>query len=105
MLQKVIKYIEENYSKDISLADAANFCGISSGYVGKLFREHTGDTTFKDYLNKFRVEKAKELILADKNIKINDIAATVGFLNTTTFIRVFKKYESITPGEYKISNI
>ena len=86
--------------KDISLSDAADQYEISQGYVGKLFREHL-QTTFKDYLNQYRVDAAKELLVQNPTMKINEIAQRVGFISAVTFNRVFKRYESVSPGEYR----
>ena len=105
MMQNIIQYIQEHYTEDIALADVAEYFGISTGYVGKLFRENMDGITFRDYLNQFRIEKAKALIVEKKEIKINEIAGMVGFLNVTTFIRVFKRYEDITPGEYRAKQL
>ncbi len=99
-LRCLLDYIHENYMKDISLSDAADQYEISQGYVGKLFREHL-QTTFKDYLNQYRVDAAKELLVQNPTMKINEIAQRVGFISAVTFNRVFKRYESVSPGEYR----
>ena len=55
---------------------------------------------FKDFLNRYRIEKAKEILRDDPSIKIVDLSAMVGFNSSNSFIRVFSKYEGITPGAY-----
>lgn len=53
-----------------------------------------------EYISRVRIEQAKKLILkGDMNIKT--IALMVGFTSDISFIRTFKKYESITPGKYR----
>ena len=53
-----------------------------------------------DYVNQIRVQKAIGL-LDTTDLKINDIAASVGFSNTNYFIQIFKKTQGVTPGQYK----
>ena len=60
--------------------------------------------SFSDYLNKVRIEKAKEF-LKRVDYKIYDIAEEVGYKNSKYFTRAFKKYEKMTPNEYKIKNM
>jgi AraC-like DNA-binding protein len=55
-----------------------------------------------DYINSVRLRKAKEL-LHDNNLTINEIAKMIGYGTAARFIRVFKKGEGITPGEYRNS--
>ena len=59
---------------------------------------------FSDYVNKVRIERAKEL-LKKVDYKIYDIAEEVGYKNSKYFIKIFKKYEKISPNEYKLKNI
>ena len=95
---KMKEYIINNYTKDISLEDIAVHFNLSRGYICSLFKNELG-RNFKEYLDDFRVEKAKELI-AKKNIKIRDLANQIGYNDTGTFIRIFKKYTGVSPGQY-----
>jgi YesN/AraC family two-component response regulator len=99
---KMISFIQNNFTKDISLMDIAEMFDLSAGYISVLFKNVTG-VNFKEYLNICRVEKAKEL-LTKKNIKVKDVAEMVGCNNINTFIRMFKKYEGLSPGEYASQN-
>lgn len=56
-----------------------------------------------NYINRTRIEAAKE-ILKNSSVRIEDVAAEVGILNANTFIRLFKKYEGVTPGAFKKAN-
>ena len=67
--------------------------------MSTLFKERTGQK-FVDYLNQIRVEKSKEL-LKNTDKKMYQIAKAVGYDNVKYFFRVFKKYEKITPEEYR----
>jgi YesN/AraC family two-component response regulator len=101
IVDKMRAFIEQYYNMDISLEDVAENLNLSSGYISTVFKNSTGEN-FKDYLNLYRVEKAK-VILKGENIKINDLAVMVGCNNVGTFIRMFKRYEGISPGEYSKS--
>lgn len=98
MSSKMINYIHENYNKDISLDNISEHLNLSQGYVSTMFKYYTGEN-FKDYLNYYRVKKAKE-ILENGNHKINEVADMVGCNHINTFIRIFKKYEGISPSQY-----
>ena len=92
-------YIEENYAKPITLEEISAFVGLSHAYLSGLFKKETG-RNFTEYLSVIRVEKAKDL-LKDSDRTVADIAARVGYIDDKYFSRVFKKYTSLTPGEYR----
>ena len=54
-----------------------------------------------EYIHIRRVERAKQILNEDENIKIKKVAEQVGCYNITTFIRMFKKVEGIAPSEYR----
>ncbi|SDD70029.1 Helix-turn-helix domain-containing protein [Paenibacillus sp. UNCCL117] len=97
-----IQYIVEHLSdKELSLNKAADYFHLSPPYLSTFFKQQTG-YNFSDYLNRLRIQRAKEL-LASENEPIQEIANQVGYNSANTFIRIFKKYESVTPGQYKES--
>jgi len=71
---------------------------ISAAYLGKLFKQETGES-FSRYLNNLRIEKAKDL-LRSTNIKANKIALEVGYSDSNYFYNIFKKYTGMYPSEY-----
>lgn len=100
----VIDYLNKYYYEDISLERIADKLKISSGYLSTHFKEKSG-INFKDYLTNVRMNKAKELLL-HTNKKLQEIAESVGYPNTTPFFRMFRKYIGMTPGEFrKMNNI
>ena len=54
-----------------------------------------------DYINRYRVNKAKAMIQSDADITISDVADKVGYGSSQTFIRIFKRYEGVTPGSLR----
>ncbi|WP_211296351.1 AraC family transcriptional regulator [Paenibacillus donghaensis] len=98
--EKVIEFVQENYSdKDLSVSLIGDQFRLTPQYVSRLFREQTRKVGLHDYINQTRVEAAKVLLL--EGTSIDETAARVGFASSHAFIRVFKKYEGITPGKYK----
>lgn len=96
---ELMNFIHENFHRDLSLTDLADHFNLSSSYVSTVFKEQTGEN-FKEYLNMYRVKKAKE-ILSVQEVKISQVASMVGFNNVNTFIRIFKKYVGLSPGQYE----
>jgi YesN/AraC family two-component response regulator len=96
---QLLNFIHLNFQKDLSLTDLAEHFNLSSSYVSTIFKEKTGEN-FKEYLNMYRIKAAKE-ILANSDVKISEVATMVGFNNVNTFIRIFKKYVGLSPGQYE----
>ncbi|MDK2798715.1 MAG: two-component system, response regulator YesN [Clostridiales bacterium] len=97
--EKILEYIDKNLNHDISINDIAEWIGFSPAYVSKVFKEHIGKN-YIDYLNGSRIEKAKQL-LKNTRLPVKEVGFRVGFNNIQTFMRTFKKYEGITPGQYR----
>lgn len=96
---KCISYIEGNYGKQISLQNAADFIGVNAAYLSKVFKNDVSKN-FVEFLNNYRVEKAKELIQM-KSYKIKEISELVGFNNYNYFFKVFKQITDVTPLEFE----
>ncbi len=98
--EKIKKYVEDNYS-DINLCvlSVADKFELSRQTVSKKFSQ-AFDVKLNDYITEVRMAKAKEL-LGTTNLSGHQIAEMVGYVDSSTFIRVFKKQYGITPGQYK----
>lgn len=103
ILDKVIKYMKEHYSENISLEKMAMKSGFSIYHFCKIFKKYY-NMNFKDYLSVIRIENAKKM-LAEPKLSIKDISASIGYTDPNYFTRVFKKYEGITPTEYRNNRI
>src|SRR5699024_9885682 len=77
IIQQVRLYIEKNYQKDIKAIDVAEAHYITPNYFSLLFKQETG-SNYSEYLNKVRINKAKELLLETSN-KVFEIAEFVGY--------------------------
>ena len=98
-VKKVIEYIHNNYYKDLNIDLIAQNLNINKCYFCCIFKRDTG-MTFSNFVNKFRVEKSKN-ILKNKKLSILDVAITVGFNNQNYYSMAFKKLTGITPSEYR----
>ncbi len=96
----IVAYINKNFKNpNLNINMIADHIGLNSAYLSREFKNQTGEGLL-NYINKFRVKKAKEL-LKEKNMSILDAAKLVGYQNSVALIRAFKKHEGITPGQYK----
>ena len=99
---KLTKYIQSEYSRDISLETISEALSISPSYIGLLFRRVAG-TSFLKYLTDTRIAEAKRLLLTT-DLTLREIGQRVGIENQNTLIRTFKKAEGITPGQFRMAN-
>lgn len=97
--QALDSYIADNYDRMIGLSDAVSALGMNIKNFYSMIKQATG-MTFVDYLNNYRIEKAKALLCLPKT-SINDAGRSVGFSSNSYFIHVFKTMTSLTPGEYR----
>ena len=99
IIEKINKYIHEHYMEDIGRNEISAEFYLTPEYLAKLYKKKTG-VNLKDYINEYRIEKAKELLRAgEKNI--SNIAESVGFDNFTYFSTLFKKITGVSPKDYK----
>lgn len=99
-VSKMLDYINANFMRDISLDDVALTVNLHPNYASSLFKKEIG-TSFIQYLNSYRILKAKAFIKRNAELSLDKIAEMVGYENSGHFIKVFKKYCNITPGEYR----
>lgn len=97
-IEKVRKFIERNFDKKVSLADAAAHTGLSSKYLSRAFEDVTG-IGFSDYKSAVKVKKAQELL--KQGFNINQISDKLAYQNAESFIRTFKKIIGMTPALYR----
>jgi two-component system response regulator YesN len=99
-ITKAIQFIKQHYKDNISLQTVADHVGLSFSYLSNLFKKEL-QITFIDYLNRYRIERAKEL-LTGTQMKSYDIAVEVGFSpEYTYFSKVFKKVTGLNPNDYR----
>ena len=92
-------WVEQNYQKNPNIKEIAKIFGYNSRYLTTLFREKTGFTLI-EYIHKLKLDKSKQL-LCTSSLSIKDIAYSVGFDSDKYFMKLFKKFEEMTPSEYR----
>ncbi|EPR10499.1 response regulator transcription factor [Ruminiclostridium papyrosolvens] len=102
-IAKIVAYVKENLSSELSVATAARVIHISESHFSHLFKSEMG-VSFVDYVNRLRIEKAMKLLIeTDKNI--NEISYEVGINSPNYFSILFKKITKMPPNEYRNSKI
>ncbi|HEX3028695.1 MAG TPA: response regulator [Clostridia bacterium] len=102
LFKSVEQYIKDNLEKELDLETVAAKFNLSIYYFSRIFKDILG-YNFPDYINLLRVKKAKELLLKNE-ISIKEICYATGYSDPNYFSKVFKKYEGMTPSEYKVKN-
>lgn len=99
VLNQVDKEIEQHYMENLCLKLLGEKYFINSAYLGQIFKKKYG-TSFKDYLNNFRIEKASEMLLRSDE-KVYRIAELVGYNDLDYFISRFVSIKGKTPLQYR----
>ncbi|MFA6681496.1 MAG: helix-turn-helix domain-containing protein [Sphaerochaeta sp.] len=99
LLSMMENYIQNHFNQNIMLQDLADKFNITPKYCGMLFSRLSNDT-FRNYLNSYRIARAKIEIKNNPTIKITTLSELMGFNSSTSFIRVFNKYAGTTPKAY-----
>lgn len=98
-LKRIVEYIRENLSADITLAQLAATVGMSPHYFAKLFRQSTGRAPHQ-YVLMRRIDFAKER-LRDSRRSVIEIGLDAGFPNPSHFARVFRKWVGVSPSDFR----
>jgi two-component system response regulator YesN len=91
-------FIERNFDKKVSLAQAASHAGLNSNYLSRAFEEHTG-TGFSVFKTSIKIKKAREFL--KQGFNVNQISDRLAYANSETFIRAFKKQTGFTPAMFR----
>lgn len=98
-IEDVLRIIEKEYEKDLSLDYLSRSVHLSASYLSHTFKKATGVSVVK-YITQYRMEKAKYL-LDQSNYKINDVYKMVGFSDLSYFGLTFKQSFGLTPKQYR----
>lgn len=98
---KFEEIIQHNLYSDLDLNQFASLCHMSLSTFKRKFEEVYDESPAK-YITKMKIQKAAE-VLANKDLKISDIAYDLGYDSLTTFNRAFKKHMGKSPSEYRMS--
>lgn len=98
-IREAVRYIRENYQKDLNMALVSNYVSMNYSLFSIAFKEYTG-INFVNYLKEIRVKNAKKL-LEETDWKIQDIGRMVGYENDKHFMKTFKSICGVSPSEYR----
>ncbi|MEM6524144.1 MAG: helix-turn-helix domain-containing protein [Bacteroidota bacterium] len=103
VLKKLKNYFDQEKpyrNSKLRLGEVAAALGLSSHQISQVLNEH-GAITFSEFVNKYRYEEAKLLLVKEPQTRIMDIGFDCGFNNKTSFNNVFKKYGGMSPSEFR----
>ncbi|MFW5882976.1 MAG: helix-turn-helix domain-containing protein [Verrucomicrobiota bacterium] len=98
-VRKACRLIEESINSAVGLEEVASACGVSSGHLSRLFRDHLG-RSFSEHLRHQRVERAAHLLECSQR-PISEIAFDAGFQSISQFNRAFRSLKEVTPSTYR----
>lgn len=96
---KIIQYIKQNYTKNITSTTLCKQFHCSRSYLSKVFNTEM-KTSITEYITSLRIDTAKSL-LAHTKLTIAEIALSVGYNEAYYFSNVFKKHTNTTPSSYR----
>lgn len=102
-IRKMLEYIDQHFSEDISLADIAKAADISERECLRCFRKTIQFSPIQ-YLLKYRIMQGAKLLLQNPTAGISDTATMCGFDSPSNFARLFKRFYNCTPREYRNLN-
>lgn len=97
-IEKAIEYTKEHYAKPIRVQEVANWVNLSENYFSNVFAKEMG-ITYVQFLQEFRIEKAKEL-LRSRQLNWIEVGEAVGFNDPKYFSTIFKKHTDLTPLQF-----
>lgn len=98
-IRKCIDYIYEHLHEKLTTQELANYLGLNTSYLSKLFVKETG-VNIKDFITRAKVNTAQNM-LKNSDFSYLDIALSLGFSTQSAFISIFKKQTGMTPKEYR----
>ena len=98
VIKDAIKYVNENYSSDISLEGVSHELALSKCFFSRKFKEISG-FGFNEYLTLVRMSNAEKL-LSESDMSVTEVALACGFNNSSYFAAVFRKMWGTTPYKY-----
>lgn len=101
-LQKIYHFIEANFQNDLDVNKVAQLCNLTTAAFCRYFKKAT-HYTFTDFVNQFRVNQSKKILLQDKSV--TEACYETGFSNLSHFNKTFKKIAGENPSEFKKKNL
>lgn len=99
-LQNITEYIDSHSNEMLKVEDLADMCHMSYSHFAKCFKELYGRSC-KDYIELIKIEKGEELLLFTDS-SLSEISQETGFSDCSHFIKTFRKWKNITPGQFRL---
>lgn len=100
LTKNIVSYLKEHYADtDLCLSKVALCFRISEMYLSQFFKEQTGQN-FHDYIELMRMKDAKSLLVVSK-LSVKEISKAVGYSNSNTFLKAFKRRHGVTPTTHR----
>lgn len=99
ILPQILQWIKIHLTQNISLKNVAYEFNFSKEYLARYFKKRMG-MSMQEYINYLRISDAKKL-LCNSNLNIKEIAHELGFVDEKYFLKLFKKYENLTPKQFR----
>jgi len=99
-LSRVLAFINQNFLRDITLGEVAAAASLSRTYISEFFQAQTGMHLVK-YIHLLRVEKARQLLLAEPELRVSELAARCGFDDPCYFTKIFRATLGCPPSQYR----
>ena len=102
-IRPVLAIIHTRYMEDLTAEALSQEVFITPQYLSRLFSRYLGCSVY-EYLTKFRLSKAKELLVSNRGRRIQDIAQDVGYIDASHFVVMFRKITGMAPSEFRRIN-
>lgn len=100
LVESIESFLKENYQKSITNEVLARQFGFVPSYISRLFRQQRGVSP-GEYLTRYRIELAKEILHSNRDMLVKEVADMVGFKEAYYFSKTFKKETGVWPSEYQ----
>lgn len=97
--QQAKRYIDTHYSEKIILTELSAQLGITPSYLSSLMKRQLG-MAFSEYIMSVRMEQASKLLSVNR-LRINEVAAAVGYDNLFYFSKLFKRFSGMSPRDFR----
>lgn len=98
-VRQIVRYIQTKYYERLRVEDIASLFGLNRSYMARLFREATGRTV-QDYMLTCRMNEAKRRLTSTEDT-VQYIAYAVGYTDSFTFSKAFKRFTGLSPSEFR----
>ncbi len=98
-IEAIIKYLEANFSSNVTGAELAKISGVTTEHILKQFKNELSISP-SEYLRRYRIAKSMEM-LRSSELAVSEIAKLCGFVDMSAYSRLFKQYEGETPSNYR----